>query len=827
AAPELPSIATTDATAYMDMDGPLRSLARSNGTLAEVPTSVQAGLEKTLNAAADDAQNGSDAPASVLGPPIYGSWQANQHTVPTTDGWLRDLNLDPRARTAAGLGSEIERRHQEDFMQWAWEQVGDVLKANALLSRSRLSMETLMRIHTRHIVALPVDRALHFSAPLQRRVVQAADGASGQAPVTVRAAIEQSSLPNAVTDPALRRLISPMSRTLQAAARHAPGGAISTGAAPRPVGAVSGLSATASTSAPTSSPSGAPVTTPPASAATTARASTAALDASRAAGATGNTVFTSTTSAPAPTGLVAKLAAGQLTVDPTRFVPDGVSGVANLTMAASTPGAQISLASLGLPITVAQATFVNAQSAAKGIATFVPPAAPISSVIAAAMSSLTATTGATTVSTGATSVSTKAVDSGAVKTSAQLKTTIGHDALASTTVAPAAKPIGPAQPIATQPVTKQPIVTQPVGTLPITAAPIETQPVSSVPPAPPAPQFVPFSLAVARDAVVSRTNPRATVFARVQTMLNIGGAPLALAAQNTGIVSPVITTSPVSVALTNDRIMAAPDLDVPVYRYLAELDPSRFLPGVGDVPNDSAMLLETNPRFIESLLVGLNYEMNRELLWREYPTDQRGTPFRRFWGWSDGGADITAINTWSATNALGANSRSGTGGQIVLLVRGRLLKRYPNTGILAWRSSGGRLVNPPGPTDVLTPVFTGVLGTDIAFAGFSLTDEDLLNGDGWFFVLQQQPTEPRFGFDEGTGAPQATLKSWSDANWDDVATAPGQYLKIGANRLSGVKLGSASFVDHAAHLAYITIQKPVAVALHSRTLVPNSTSPTT
>ena len=30
-------------------------------------------------------------------------------------------------------------------------------------------------------------------------------------------------------------------------------------------------------------------------------------------------------------------------------------------------------------------------------------------------------------------------------------------------------------------------------------------------------------------------------------------------------------------------------------------------------------------------MAGLNHEMARELLWRGYPTDQRGTVFRRFW----------------------------------------------------------------------------------------------------------------------------------------------------------------------------------------------------
>ena len=281
------------------------------------------------------------------------------------------------------------------------------------------------------------------------------------------------------------------------------------------------------------------------------------------------------------------------------------------------------------------------------------------------------------------------------------------------------------------------------------------------------------------------------------------------------------SSSGTTVASTYDRVLAAPSLDAPVFRYLARLDASRFMPGAGDVPAESIMLLETNPRFIEALLVGLNAEMNRELLWREFPTDQRGTPFKHFWGWSDGGADIGPIHTWAPGNALGTNTRIGKGGQIVMLIRGRLLQRYPNTSIYAWRSSGGKLVNPPAATDIKQPVFSGVLGSDIAFAGFDLTDADLSQGDGWFFVLQQQPTEARFGFDDGDGAAPRIPTTWSDATWEDTGTPPGHYLRLSGNPLSGVKIGAASFVDHAAALAYISMQKPVSVALHAHTITTN------
>ena len=78
------------------------------------------------------------------------------------------------------------------------------------------------------------------------------------------------------------------------------------------------------------------------------------------------------------------------------------------------------------------------------------------------------------------------------------------------------------------------------------------------------------------------------------------------------------------------------------------------------------------------------------------------------------------------------------------------------------------------PEDLRTPVFAGVLGADITFVGFDLGAAELLSGDGWFFVIQEQATEARFGFDEldGPGPPPA-LTSWSAATWEHTGTAPG------------------------------------------------------
>src|SRR6185436_6606601 len=91
---------------------------------------------------------------------------------------------------------------------------------------------------------------------------------------------------------------------------------------------------------------------------------------------------------------------------------------------------------------------------------------------------------------------------------------------------------------------------------------------------------------------------------------------------------------------------------------------------------DMATLLETNNRFIEAYLVGLNHEMARELLWREYPTDQRGTYFNSFWtGKPELIADLHEAQ-WRA-GGLSAHMDKKLDKKIVFLVRGDLIRRYP------------------------------------------------------------------------------------------------------------------------------------------------------
>jgi hypothetical protein len=826
AGPELPAMPGTDPKAFMEMDGALRAPKRSSGTLADVPAAVQTALKSTLDAAAAQTESGPTPTTPVLGPPLYGEWHAKQHTVPADQPtWLRELNLDPRTRAAAGLGAEIERQNQEDFMQWSWEQVGRILDANRLLSRARLSLEALTRVHAKHLATQPPDRLLQIAGALHTRTVQAG--------VTLSAAIARSSLPNAAADPALRRLTSAQRPVLKAAVRRAPslGGApavvaprvrlvprLSTGElevdstrfTPHGVLGIPSLGTLAvppEGNAPIDLTSVGLRVAVPATLVRQLRDDTAAVMADRAPRVVARADLRTT-------GL-----AGEAQLDRARELLGGIrppTKSLTTTLRAVTTAAAAAPGAAGLLVTLREGQAPVAQGIdvdASGRVLLRTAAGQPSPQVATLARALPGTGDASAVLA---KLPPNAID----------PTTKTPPTISGPVTAPRIDPVlGPRLPVERAPIERDPIIRVPTKGETITLPPLVRDPstitrlessIVKVAPSgqvggapPPALTFVAFAIPAARETLVTRTNPRLTVPKRLGTMLAAGGKRL-LTDTPTGI----------TVVPTFDRILAAPELDVPVYEYLARLDPARFLPGVGEIPEDAITLLETNPRFIESVMIGLNSEMNRELLWRSFPTDQRGTPFRKFWAWTDGGSDIAPIHTWPKANALGANGRSGPGGQIALLVRGRLLRRYPNTSIFAWRSKGGFLINPPGPTDLRQPVFAGVLGADIVFVGFDLTDVELTAGDGWFFVLQEQPTEPRFGFDEfdGTGAPPA-LGSWSDATWTHTGTPSGRYLRIAGNPLANVQIGGVRFVGHGAHLAAITIQKPMRVAVHARSMV--------
>jgi hypothetical protein len=74
-----------------------------------------------------------------------------------------------------------------------------------------------------------------------------------------------------------------------------------------------------------------------------------------------------------------------------------------------------------------------------------------------------------------------------------------------------------------------------------------------------------------------------------------------------------------------------PEFHRPMYHFLRAMSQEYILPGLENVPQNTVGLLQTNRRFIEAFMLGLNHEMASELLWREFPTDHRGSYFRSFW----------------------------------------------------------------------------------------------------------------------------------------------------------------------------------------------------
>jgi hypothetical protein len=304
-----------------------------------------------------------------------------------------------------------------------------------------------------------------------------------------------------------------------------------------------------------------------------------------------------------------------------------------------------------------------------------------------------------------------------------------------------------------------------------------------------------------------------------------------------------------------EPIMAAPEFDRPMYEPLCELSQDWLLPGVGAIPPDTVTVVVPNQRFIEAYMAGLSHEMARELLYHEYLTDQRGTYFRQFWDSrgtvaADGAApdpqtrrDVMPIHGWKGNRPLGENSARvppPADDNVVLLVKGEVLRRYPNTMVYAVKT----VLGPDGLRTLGTPqrfpTFHGRLEPDITFFGFDLRRDEVrgspAGGDdqGWYFVLAEHPTEPRFGLDADNGEYGARPARWSDLNWAHLAAS-----EAALDQLTYINLAAAlpdtGQVDqgpgeppldwhgtgaNASDLAWITLQRPFRVAIHGSDMVP-------
>ena len=302
--------------------------------------------------------------------------------------------------------------------------------------------------------------------------------------------------------------------------------------------------------------------------------------------------------------------------------------------------------------------------------------------------------------------------------------------------------------------------------------------------------------------------------------------------------------------------MAYPDLPQPTYKYLVEKDKELLLPNLKLIPDNTLSLLRTNQKFIESYLVGLNYEMGRELLWREYPTDQRGSYFRQFWDTdglitpdaatpenSEELKDIKPIHTWD--KKLGehnARDADGDSSQLVFVIRGDLLKKFPNTVIYAQKAhkDGDNkkirqdLTETQFAKEIKFPQYQAQLPPDIKLLGFDLTIEQAAGSvrtpgfndkQGWFFMIAEVPGEPRFGMDIGYNPNVPDENTWNDLSWENMPNGGSDFVQENVSPGdTGLPNGEfnppnssekGTWGRSSADMAAILFQRPVMVAVHA------------
>jgi hypothetical protein len=782
----LPPIADNDPPGVLPLGGALRVPAEALTPEAEAererrdhwaqpyPHPFQRALAALVDLA-DDYTAGSEAdPDPLIVPPLYGQWHAvtqrllfgrDGTPVDPNDNWVHELNLDPRHRVSAGFGTQVSQDGQEEYMNAAWAQVGDVLEANARIRAAQLGREIGVAWHAQQLVPLVAEapaQAAVLTAPAQARVM------SGE--VTAAYAVAASTMPAAPLSAATRRLVRPGGRVVRRlAADGAADGRGRAGAAPSPA----------------------------------AR-------------------------------LVQRVAEGRITAAPPKHVPPGVVTVDDAAAAADPRGIPRWLAAL-----LRRAPWLRFAPVVLGLLLL------ILLLLVGGTAALIIGIAVVVVGIAVTLYLTRVV--------AELER-----------VDPLYEAGQTVQGVADLPTSADFTISRPGDDVTPTTGDTDSV------------EAMRFKAALT-DAAILRDFSQRAAFEPARPALDVAS----LASDVVTALDPDVTvTRRVLQSITlPDRFvkivaeqfqeaMAYPVIDVPMYRPLVDISSELFLPNLNLVEPDSITLLETNQRFIEAYMVGLNHEFARELLWREYPTDQRGSPFRQFWDVSSFLADtsdpavrerlrdIPPLDRWLRQSDLGDHDNRQTDGEqreeLVLTIRGELLKKYPNAVIYAhrarWQTNPDGSIDKsqeralvdiadpsaPTPAEARTPLYEARVDPDIAFFGFDLTAEeakgetpDAPDDPGWFFVIKERPGEPRFGFDI---ARTGELEVWNDLAWPDLLPT-GDLLSVGAATPTftlATPTEPEKTTQHAddvqvswgpnmtaADAAYVMYQAPVLVGVHA------------
>lgn len=607
----------------------------------------------------------------VIVPPIYGRWHAAVQSVDrTAAGWVNDLNLDPRNRSAGGMGSQVVQTERPQLMASAWQQVDGIRKANQMISQAQLARAALQQLYRHQLQPAAPETLMNLTAPLHARLMAS--------PLTIRATIRGSRVPERMLSGTFRRVTRPR-RRLGSSPMHR-------------------------------------------------------------------------------TSLLTRVNTGELAFLSPAKVPDGLVSIEQVSAQIASPSAQ-KFAKwwkwIALAVLLVLALVIVAVAVAAGLAATAAVIVVAAAAGAALWSSL------------------KSFLQKAAAASEMTIASFTPQAVEQVPPRPNFTVIPPGTPPSSGGAASGPDSTEARAFRTATSdlfTYVQALPVD--PPQPPA-----LDLVALRTTLLTRLDPTTTVPRRIQSLIAISSR-LAWTPED-----PL------------EQIMAAPEFPQPMYIPLRDLSPDYVLPGVELVPPDTVGLLVTNHRFIEAYLVGLNYEMARQLLWNGYPTDQRGSYFRQFWDVSayvpqpedpsdpaqlkELLKDIPLIHTWPKPVPLGQhpNRTDIILNNVVLLVRGELFKRYPNAIVYAGKAMRDKDHNRVlDETDERYPLFRGTLPTDITFFGFNLSIDDARGGtpdspEGFFFVFQEQPSEPRFGLEPNED--EHPIAHWADLAWTNFGGDPG------------------------------------------------------
>jgi hypothetical protein len=782
-----------DRQRYEDWDKPYPDdFEQALAAFIDLPDDYAAQDAATVNAATGLAAAGDPDP--LITAPLYGRWHAltqrllterDGTSAPNPENWVHRLNLDPRFRVPAAFGTNVVETNAEQYMDYAWQQIGDVLAANDRIRRLHLAARVSLRWFDRHLTPLAAvnpERALALTAPVSSRVVLNGTAAvaafrpasGGSAPALASGAAvaylrESSAVPAALTSTAMRRAIRPGGRLM----RSLPFDATAT-----------------------------------------------------------------------PTNLLQRVDAGDVSAAPPKVVPAGVPTVDEASAVAEPTGVPDWLLGLlgrlrWLPFAIVLLGLV--------LLVLLLLVAPLAVALAVGLPVLGLLGGLAFMLRrfGAQHVRAHVIAEAGQTPASMSDLPSSPDFVLSapgTTVRP------------TTGSTDSPTAARFKDALRDSFSLLSATSAAS---ARPAPSRVVLSNLTA--SMVSAVNPAVTIPARGFSSIEIPGWLIGQLEDPFG------------------EVMHYPRIDLPMYEPLKGISIELFLPNINLIAPNSITLIETNQRFIESYMVGLNHEFARKLLWREYPTDQRGSYFRQFWDVGsviDGEGlsgdalreklyDIPELHRWALTSNLGDHNNRASAAEkgkeeAVLVIRGELLKKYPTAVIYAnraqWTMTNGQIDltqprslveldpgeedNPP-PAKIRTPLYEAKADPDIYFFGFDLSIDEAAGGDGthpgddpgWFFVIKERPGEPRFGLELTR---PASLEVVDELTWDDAMPGgqPGQFLPAGDLGFVSLAAPGGGDQEHktdqhnddvqvvgaaasSARWAYLLFRPPVMVAVHA------------